>query len=384
MSRPYDAIIVGLGGMGSATAFQLASRGQRVLGLDQFTPPHPHGSSHGESRVIRQAYFEHPAYVPLLLRAYELWRDLEKLAGRALLTVTGGLMLGREDSDVVSGSRRSARAHGLPHELLDAPEIRRRFPPFHPEPGTVALYERNAGFLRVEECVRAHLQLATARGAELKFGAVVTEWSIRGDRVRVKTSGGELEAGQLVICAGPWLVTLLAELKLPLVVERQVQLWFEPINGVGEFLPEKFPVWIWQTNDGLNPYGLPAMGGPGGGVKTAIHHGGRNTRCTPETVDREVTAAEIEQARRCLAGRIPSLAGRCLEAVTCLYTNTPDNHFVVDRHPQAPQVIVVSPCSGHGFKFCPVIGELVADMVQAGIQKPPLDLFRIDRFPAAR
>ena len=225
-------------------------------------------------------------------------------------------MLGHEASAVVSGSRRSALEHGLPHELLDAHEIRLRFPQFHPEPDTVALYERNAGFLRVEECVDAHLQLAKARGAELRFGTVVTEWSVRGDGVRVKTSGGEFEAGQLVICAGPWVVTLLAELQLPFVVERQVQLWFEPINGVGEFLPGKFPVWIWQTNDGLNPYGLPAMGGPGGGVKTAIHHGGRNTCCTPETADREVTEAEIEQARQCLVGRIPSLAGRCLEAVT--------------------------------------------------------------------
>ena len=381
MSRVYDTIIVGLGGMGGATAFHLASRGRRVLGLDQFTPPHTLGSSHGQSRVIRQAYFEHPAYVPLLLRAYELWRELEALAGQSLLTETGGLMLGREDSAVVSGSLRSAREHGLPHELLDAREIHRRFPPFHPGPDMVALFERNAGFLRVEDCVRAHLQLAAARGAELRFETEVRGWSADEAGVRVKTSRGDCEAGQLVISAGPWAAQLLGELKLPLVIERQVQLWFEPVNGIGEFLPQRFPVWIWQTDDGLNPYGLPALGAAADGVKTAIHHGGRNTRCTPQTVDRVVGEEEIEQARRCLAQRIPSLAGRCLNAVTCLYTNTPDEHFIVDRHPRSPRVLVVSPCSGHGFKFCPVIGEMVADMLQRENPKPAVDLFRIGRFP---
>jgi len=380
MSRVYDTIIVGLGGMGSATAFHLASRGQRVLGLDQFTPPHAHGSSHGQSRVIRQAYFEHPAYVPLLLRTYELWRELEKHSGQSLLTLTGGLMLGREDSAVVSGSLRSAREHGLPHELLDAREIRRRFPPFRPESETVALFERNAGFLRVEDCVRAHLHLAASRGAELQFEARVLDWSASESSVRVRTADGIFEAGQLVISAGPWAAQLLADLGLPLVVERQVQLWFEPLHGIADFLPEKFPVWIWQTSDGLNPYGLPAIDGVAGGVKTAIHHGGKNTRCTADTVDRAVAAEEIEQARRCLFDRIPALAGRCREAVTCLYTNTPDEHFVVDRHPASPRVIVVSPCSGHGFKFCPVIGAMVAEMAANEKSRATVDLFRIDRF----
>lgn len=380
MSRVFDTIIIGLGGMGSATAFQLAARGQRVLGLDQFTPPHLHGSSHGQSRVIRQAYFEDPAYVPLLRRAYELWREVETLTGQSLLTITGGLMLGRKDSAVVAGSRRSATEHGLPHELLDAREIHRRFPPFQPEPDTVALFERNAGFLRVEECVRAHLQLAAARGAELKYEIEVLAWAADDNNVRVETSAGTYEARQLVISAGPWAGELLADLNLPLTVERQVQLWFEPTTGIGDFLPEKFPVWIWQTDDGLNPYGLPAVNGPAAGVKTAIHHGGKNTHCTPATVDRTVGPEEIEQARRCLAHRIPTLAGRCLDAVTCLYTNTPDEHFVVDRHPKFPRVIVVSPCSGHGFKFCPVIGEMVAQMIQHDESRPPLELFRIDRF----
>jgi sarcosine oxidase len=352
----------------------------RVLGLDQFTPPHQHGSSHGQSRVIRQAYFEDPAYVPLLLRTYELWRELESVSGQSLLTITGGLMLGREDSAVVAGSRRSANTHGLPHEMLEAREIRRRFPQFHPEPDTVALFERNAGFLRVEECVRAQWQLAAARGAELKFGSAVIGWSANCAGVEVETRDGNYQAGQLVISAGAWAAQLLADLQLPLVVERQVQLWFEPPGGIAEFLPEKFPVWIWQTNDGLNPYGLPAIAGPNGGVKTAIHHGGRNTRCTPATVDRVVSADEVEQARRCLATRVPALAGRCLDAVTCLYTNTPDEHFIVDRHPGLPRVIIVSPCSGHGFKFCPVIGEMVAAMVRQ--EQTPPGLFRIGRFHA--
>ena len=205
MSRSYDAIILGLGGMGSAAAAHLAVRGKRVLGLEQFTSPHDRGSSHGRSRVIRQAYYEDPAYVPLLLRAYELWRELERNSGAQLLTITGGLMLGTRESAVVAGSLRSAREHGLPHELLDAHEIRKRFPQFAPDADTVALFEKNGGAVRPEEAVRAHLDQAARRGAELHFEEEVTSWKVSGSGVRVTTARGNYEAGQLVIAAGPWL-----------------------------------------------------------------------------------------------------------------------------------------------------------------------------------
>ncbi len=380
MSRTFDAIILGLGGMGSAAAFHLAARGQRVLGFDQFAPPHEQGSTHGRSRVIRQAYYEDPAYVPLLLRAYELWRELEHQAMRQLLTVTGGLMLGVPDSGVVAGSLQSAQQHGLPHELLTAKEIRRRFPQFTPEADTVALFEANAGVVRPEETVRANLELATRLGAELHCAEAVTAWKAAGGRVEVTTPSGNYEAGQLVIAAGPWLATVLADLALPLSGERQVQFWFEPVGDPAPFLPDRFPIWIWETKDGTHPYGLPAIDGFNGGVKVAIHHGGKNPQCTPANIDRTVGETEIADARRCVAARIPALSGRCLNAVTCLYTNTPDEHFLIDRHPAHSEVLIVSPCSGHGFKFCPVIGEITADLIAQGETRHDLRPFQLGRF----
>lgn len=380
MNQIFDAIILGLGGMGSAVAYHLAARGKRVLGLDQFTPPHDRGSSHGQSRVIRQAYFEDPAYVPLLLRAYELWRQLERDTGQNLLTITGGLMLGTRESSVVAGSLRSAREHGLPHELLDAGDIGKRFPQFAPAPGTVALFEKKAGALRPELAVQAQLELAARHGATLSFNEEVTAWKVSGDGVRVTTARGSYEAGQLVIAAGRWLSKLLPDLALPLHVERQVQFWFEPKGGVRSFLPDRFPIWIWETEDGAHPYGLPALDGASGGVKFALHHGGKNPTCTLETIDRTVSEDEIVAARRCITPRLPALNGRCLRAVTCLYTNTPDGHFLIDRHPVHPQVLIVSPCSGHGFKFCPVVGEVVADLIERKTSRHDIELFRLKRF----
>ena len=379
MNKAFDAIVVGLGGMGSAAAYHLAARGRRVLGLDQFTPPHDKGSSHGQSRVIRQAYYEDPAYVPLLLRAYELWRQLERDAGRELLTLTGGLMLGAPDSGVVAGSLRSAKQHGLPHELLDAPEIRKRFPQFNPGSDTVALYEKNAGCVRPEEAVRAHLNLAAKQGATLQFDTEVTGWSATHERVHVATSRGDYEADQLVVCAGPWLGKLLADLGLPLRVERRVQLWFEPVGGIQPFLPDKFPIWIWETRDRAHPYGLPALDGASGGVKVSLHHGGKNPACTPDTIDRAVGDEEIELARSSVSTLLPALNGRCVRTATCMYTKTLDEHFLIDRHPAHPPVLIVSPCSGHGFKFCPVVGEIVADLVERGETRHPIGLFNVAR-----
>jgi len=382
MSRVFDVLVLGLGGMGSAVTAHLAVRGQRVLGLEQFHSPHDQGSSHGHSRVIRQAYFEDPAYVPLLLRAYELWRELERETNRQLLTLTGGLMLGAPDSAVVAGSHRSARQHHLPHELLDAREIKRRFPQFQPEPDTVALYETNAGVIRPEAAVAAQLQLAAQRGATLQMEERVLSWQAAPGGVSVTTSRARYEAGQLVIAAGPWAKPVLAELELPFQVERQVQLWFEPDGRIEDFLPGRFPVWIWETRDGAHPYGVPALDDPGNGIKVAIHHGGASRFCTADTVEREISEAEIAAARAVIASRLPAVRGRCLRAVTCLYTNLPDGHFLIDRHPAHPEVLIVSPCSGHGFKFCPVIGEIAADLVAQDATRHPIQLFNLVRFAA--
>jgi len=360
MSKAFDVIVLGLGGMGSAVGAHLAARGKRVLGLDQFSPPHDKGSSHGKNRVIRQAYYEHPSYVPLLLRAYELWREL----GPELLTITGGLMIGRPESEVVAGSLRSARQHGLPHESLDAGQIRRRFPQFTPDNGTVALFETNAGFVRPEAAVQAHLDLAARRGATLRFDEKVTSF----DGTAVKTTRGTYEAGQLVITAGPWLSEFV---KLPVTVERQVQFWFEPMSNIGQL-----PIWIWETEDGLHPYGLPAMDGA---VKVAFHQHSPDRVCTPETINRTVSEAEVAAMRACLRDRIPMLPGKLREAKTCLYTCTPNGHFILDRHPNHDNVWIISPCSGHGFKFCPVIGEVVADLVTRGHSDFDLSLFRLTK-----
>lgn len=381
MQRGFDVIVLGLGGMGSAAACHLARRGQRVLGLEQFGAAHARGSSHGRSRVTRTAYFEHPAYVPLLLRAWDLWRELGSATGEPLLTPTGGLMIGHRDSALVQGSLRSAREHGLPHQLLDAAELRARYPQLNPDPETVALLDEKAGFLDPEASVRAHLSQAAAAGAELRFEEPVTAWSASpsGAGVRVETAAGTYEAAHLVLTPGPWAPSVLADLDLPLKVERQVLYWFEPEGGVERFQPDRFPVYIWETAPGIHFYGFPHQSGPPGGVKVAFFHVGRP--CTPDSIDRTVALAEIEAMRAAVADHIPGLCGRFLTATTCMYTNTPDGHFVIARHPRHSSVVLASPCSGHGFKFVPVVGEILADLVTRGTTAHPIELFRCERFP---
>jgi sarcosine oxidase len=379
----FDVIVLGLGGMGSAAAYHLAGRGKRVLGIEQFTAPHDKGSSHGKTRVIRQAYLEGPAYVPLVLRAYELWRQLERETGRKLLFEVGGLMLGSPDSRVVQGSTRSAQQYRLEHEILDANEIRKRFPPIHPDADTVALYEKHAGYLRCEECVRAHLDQAAALGATLQFEENVTAWEPTQGGVRVRTSRGNYEAERLVITPGPWAPQVLAELNLPLVVDRQVLYWFDPIGGIEAFLPDRFPIYVWELPDGSIPYGFPAVDGPNRGVKVAFAYAPRQQVCTPETIERRVHEREIEEMRRAVVEQIPALNARCLDAVTCMYTRTPDHHFIITRHPEHPQVSIACGFSGHGFKFCSVVGEILADLATSGETRHDIGLFRLDRLSHA-
>jgi len=380
MAERFDFIVLGLGAMGSAAAFHLARRGRRVLGLERFTPAHDLGSSHGRSRVIRQAYFEDPAYVPLVLRAYELWREAERASGADLLLITGALMIGAPDSEVVAGSLRSAREWGLDHELLDATDLRRRFPTFAPTADTVALYENQAGIVRPEAAVTAHLHLAAEAGAELRFEEPVIAWDAEGsgEGVTVETARSVERAGRLVICPGAWAPELLSDLGVPFAVERQVQFWFEPVGGVDPFLPGRHPVWVWDGGGDGQPYGLPAVDGPAGGVKAAWFRRGRP--CTADTVDRVVSAAEVNEIAETLRERIPSLAGQFLRAAPCLYTNTPDQHFVVASHPRHRQVIVACGFSGHGFKFAPVVGEILADLATSGTTAHSIALFDPARF----
>ncbi|MEX2015814.1 MAG: N-methyl-L-tryptophan oxidase, partial [Candidatus Hydrogenedentales bacterium] len=342
----FDIIVVGLGGMGSAAAAHAAARGQRVLGLEQFEPGHTQGSSHGRSRVIRLAYFEHPAYVPLLRRAYELWRKLEADSGRRLLQVTGGLMIGAPESDVVSGSLRSAREHGLDHEMLDAAEIHRRFPPFTPRQGIVAFYEREAGSLFPEEANQAHLEMAARHGAGLHFEDPVEDWQILpSGAVEVRTTRDRYQCGRLILAPGAWAASLFKIDRLPLEVEPQVLYWFDPAGGAATFAPDRFPIYIWDLGGGVQFYGFPAD--DRGLVKVAFFR-------SPHIDEKSMRSA--------LAPWIPALAnGRLVDSVSCKYTMTPDHHFVIGLHPDYPNVVLASPCSGHGYKFASVIGEILAD-----------------------
>jgi sarcosine oxidase len=377
----YDVIVAGLGGMGSAAAYQLAARGKRVLGLEKFSPAHDRGSSHGRSRIIRQAYFEDPAYVPLLLRAYELWERLERETNQDLMTLTGGLMIGRRESELVSGSVSSAEEHGLPYELLDAGEIRARFPALSPDPETVALYEEKAGFLRPEETVRAHLDRADSLGAVLRFEEPVLSWEAPAAGVRVETPEGSYDAERLVITPGAWAPQLLWGLGLPLEVERQVMYWFEPKGGLEPFHPDRFPIFIWEPDDGNWFYGFPAQDDECC-VKAAFYRAG-GVPASPETIDREVHGEEIDFIRTYLTRYVPELAGRCLDARVCMYTNTPDLNFVISVHPDHAQVAIACGFSGHGYKFCSVVGEILADLATDGTTSHPIDLFSPARLQRA-
>jgi len=367
----YDVIVIGLGGMGSAAAYHLAARGQRVLGLEKFTPAHDKGSSHGGSRIIRQSYFEDPAYVPLLLRAYELWEQLANDTGLEVYRLTGGLFIGAPDAVTVAGSQRASQVWDLPHEMLDGADIRHRFPTLTPHPGDVALYEAKAGFARPEMTVAAHINLAESAGAELHFGEPVIEWSETAGGVCVTTARGTYTAGQLVICPGAWAPALLAEFGIPITVERQVLYWFDPRGGTAPF--ENHPIWIHEDATGMQAYGFPAIDGSAGGVKVAFFRKG--IVCTPETIDRTVLDQEITEMRDRVAQVVPALEGPCLHSATCMYSNTPDEHFVIARHPDSENITVACGFSGHGFKFVPVVGEILADLAIDGVTGHPISLF---------
>lgn len=373
MSERYDVVIVGLGATGSAAAYQLAKRGQRVLGLDRFHPPHSMGSSHGGSRIIREAYIEDPSYVPLVQRAYELWAELEAESGTTLYTRTGGLMIGDPDGETVQGALASARQHGLDHELLDAAGVRQRAPAFNLPNHHGAVWEPRAGVLNPELCVETHLNLAGKHGAELRFDEPVSKWRPDGDGVSVDSGSGTYLADKLVLSAGAWTGAFNAKLDLPLQVTRQTVYWFRPAKPE-TLRPERFPIYVWRLPEGDSVYGFADFGD---GAKIGVH----NTDITtdPDAVERRVSVDEVDHARDLLLRYIPDAAGEFLRAEACLYTNTPDGHFLIDFHHRHPQVILASPCSGHGFKHSAAIGEVLADLVTQGASRLDLGLFGLDR-----
>jgi sarcosine oxidase len=358
----YDAIVIGLGAHGSAAAYHLAKRGLDVLGFDRFARGHTLGSSGGRSRIIRLSYHEHPDYVPMLRRAWDLWRELERDSGETLLTQTGGLYLGPPEGELVSGALASARQHGLAHELLDAAEIRRRYPVFEIENDWIGLFDAQAGWLAPERCIETHLGMAERHGATLRFEEPINEWEHDGDGVRVTSASGTYRAKRLVFTAGAWMSRLLPDLAPHLWVERNVLFWFEPTSQREAFAD--LPVYIVQEPERMF-YGFPLD--PDHGVKVAGLHFG--DRVNPDTVERDVTARDEERVRAWLAKRMPLANGQRSLAKVCMYTNSPDGHFVIDRVHDAPAVFA-SACSGHGFKFASAIGEMLANMTTTDASAP--------------
>lgn len=373
----YNAIVVGLGAMGRATLFHLAQRGWRVIGLEQYKSTHNLGSSHGDSRIIRELYFEHPLYVPLVQRAYELWRDLEERSGADLMTITGGLMIGPPNGSVVTGTLRSAAAHGLPQEVLDPDQTRARFPAFNLADELVAAVDPRAGYLDPETCNAAHLDAARKAGAEARFEEPVLEWTPDGEGVRVKTHAGTYSADRLVLAGGAWNGRLLRDLELPLTVERQAVFWLQPQIEVDLFDRSRFPIYAYEYKSGSICYGFPRLPR---GVKASVMHDGE-TSDEPAKIRRTIDDRDVSPLRAALQPILPALSAAPIrESGTCLFTNTPDHDFIVDFHPLHPQVLISSPCSGHGFKFASAIGELQAELIVHGTTRFDLSPFRIDRF----
>jgi sarcosine oxidase len=370
-----DVIVIGLGAMGSATLYELARRGVRALGVDQFAPPHTQGSTHGRTRIIREAYFEHPLYVPLVRRAYELWDELERESERTLFHRTGGLMIGPADGAIVTGARHSAVEHDVPHEMLTADEVCRRWPAYHPPDDHTALFEMRAGLLLPEACVETYLELARSNGATIRTGECVQSWRRDGEGVAVTTGSATYRAGRVVFTAGAWLRELVTDVPLPLRIERQMFHWFEPTGRRDLHQATRCPLALWEFERDRMVATFPDLGD---GVKAGVHHEGETT--DPATARRSTTPEEDAGIRAILSRLMPEAAGRQLEARVCLYTNTPDHDFLIDAHPTHPAALLVSPCSGHGFKFASAIGEIVADIVAHGRSAFDLAPFRLARF----
>ena len=370
-----DVAVVGLGATGSAALHRLALRNCDIAGFDFNPAGHDRGSSHGETRIIRLGYFEHPSYVPLIREAFTLWRALEASTGASLLTVTGIVEIGAPDSALVRGTLASSQLHRLPHDILDAAQTMARFPAFRLPADYVGVFQPDAGYLNAERAVAAQIAAAQAAGAKVNMNCRVLalEPSPRG--VRVVTSGETVEAGQVIVAAGPWLKTLLPNLAAPIRVTRQVLGWFKPQDDAS-FAGGRFPVFLFESPHSVH-YGFPPNAA--GNLKISKHHHLDETTDT-ESCDRVVSPRDESAIRDFVADYLPDANGPMVEAKTCLYTMTPDGDFIIDRLPENPNILVASPCSGHGFKFAPVIGDILADLAIDGTTRRDISRFRLSRF----
>jgi sarcosine oxidase len=376
MDRTADVAVVGLGAMGSAALWRLASRGASVVGFERFEPGHAFGSSHGATRIFRAAYFEDTRYVPLLLAALEWWRRLELESARELLAQIGCVMIGPPDGPLFSGSLKSVEEHRLPHRILDRAAMAASYPQHKLATGDVAILDELAGVLRAEESIRACIALAQDRGASVHNRALVQRIEPGSTHVDIALDGQTVRVRHAVVCAGPWLPDLMSIPGCELEIERQVITWFRSASP-DEFSPDRFPAFVRELADGTIGFGIPDMGD--GLIKVGIHHGdGEIVR--PDSMDRSVQRRDYETTESFAAAYLDGLLPSVAKATVCLYTNSPDSHFVIGQIPGVPNVTIVSPCSGHGFKFAPLIGEIAADLALNGGTDHAIDMFAPNRF----
>lgn len=373
----YDAIVIGAGGMGSGAAYHLARRGARVLALEQFDIPHDLGSSHGISRIIRLAYWEHPDYVPLLRRAYELWRELEAAAGERLLIVTGNVDAGDENSPNIVGVREACRRFQLPHEELDSTALTARFPGYRLPSDIVSIVQPDGGFLLPERCVVAHVEGAQRAGAIVRAREHVIGWDTVEGGVRVRTDRGEYSGARLVLTAGAWTASLASQTAPLLTPERQVMLWTQPLRPE-YFRAARFPVFYIRVPEGPF-YGFPIHAVPG--MKIGKYHH-RHEAVDPDLMDRQCHVEDEEVLRECVRRYFPDANGPTMAMKTCMFTNTRDEHFIIDLIERDPRVAIAAGFSGHGFKFCSVVGEILADLALDGGSRHDISLFSMKRLIA--
>lgn len=372
--KAFHTIVAGLGAMGSATLYHLAASGVKAAGFDRFAPPHAMGSSHGETRMIREAYYEHPGYVPLVRRAYELWHELATRASDTMIVETGGVYAGPADGELVPGFLRAAREHGIKIEELAHADASGKFPWLHFEKSWQIVHEARAGFVYPEKCIAAHLQLASNKGATLHTTEPIESWDASRGGVTVRTARGEYQAERLILATGAWMIDTLSGLGIETVVERQPLFWFTPKKTASR----PSAVWALEFEHAKLLYGFP---GTKAGVKVAIHYGGVQ-RTKPDEIDRTLHDEDVELLRRHADKYAPNLLGELAQAEVCMYTNTPDLHFIFDAHPRHKNVLVVSACSGHGFKFSSAIGEAAAQWSSKGAPQADMSLFKLARFSA--
>ena len=388
LNSSYDVIVVGLGAMGAATTYQLARRGARVVGIDRYAPPHTYGSSHGDTRITRLAIGEGDFYVPFALRSHEIWRELEEVSSESLLHQVGGLVIGSTAQQTsfhgkfgfLDTTIQAAGRFGIEHELLTAQEIRTRFPQFLVPDDAAGYFERDAGYVRPEACIRAQLAAAKRHGAELRVNDEVLEIApLQAGGVRVRTATSTLHAQQVVVSVGAWIKKLIPQYAMHFRVTRQVLCWFSCGDAYPIFSQDRSPVFIWALDEATDLYGFPAIDGRHGGVKVAASAYAADV--DPDSVERTVSDKELRAIYdRCVRGKIAFLEEACVRYATCLYTVTPDSDFVIDRLPDVPQIAIVSPCSGHGFKHSAAVGESVAELVLGIPVTRDLSRFSLARF----